>query len=173
MGLNERNGIDMNIEELGLEGDVLENVKKLLQGEGDRVRTEYSKKIKELEGKVPKEKSQEELTIEARLKAIEDKEKELTKRERLNKVSSKLKEKGLNEGLSKYLHIGDDIDDEGLNNYLDGIASILGSNENGYKAKGHEGKTNAITKEQFNQMSYQERADLYSTNKTLFDQLSK
>lgn len=162
----------MNIEELGLEGDVLEGVKKLIQGEGDRVRTEYTTKLKELQAKLPKEKSKEEITLESRLKTLEDKENELNKRERLNKVSSKLKEKGLNEELSKYLNIGD-IEGDGLNTYLDDVVKVLGVGSNAYKPSNHATSTSAITKEQFKNMDYTERTNLYTTNKTLYDQLSK
>ena len=60
----------MKLEELqGFNDEQLEMVKKLIQSETDRVRTEYSKQIKELEQYKPKEKSQAEIDLENRLKA--------------------------------------------------------------------------------------------------------
>lgn len=158
----------MELTDLGLEGEVLENVTKLLQSEGDKVRTEYSKKIRDLEGQIPKTLTPEEKALQDRIKALEDKEMELNKRERLNKVNSKLKEKGLNEELSKYLNL--EVEDDGLDTYLDGISNLLNT---GYVPKGHEGKSTKITKDQFKAMTLTERTKLYTENKTLYDVLSK
>lgn len=158
----------MELTELNLEGDVLENVTKLIQSEGDKVRTEYSKKIKELESKLPKTLSDDEKAIQDRIKTLEDKEKEINKRERLNKVNSKLKDKGLNEELTKYLNL--DIDDDKMDSYLDGISNLLNNN---YVPSGHEGKSTKITKKEFKAMSLSDRTKLYTENKTLYDVLSK
>lgn len=160
----------MKLEDLKLEGEVLENVKKLIQAEGDRVRSEYSAKIKELEGKVPKQQTEEEKALETRLKALEDKEKELNNRERLSKVTETLSSKGLNGRLAKYLNIGEDAD---LETYIGEIVDVIGKQANTYKAKGHKGTGTEITKEQFNKMNYNERAKLYNKNKELYDALSK
>ncbi|MFR4583628.1 DUF4355 domain-containing protein [Clostridium cadaveris] len=160
----------MKLEDLKLDQETMKNVEKLIQSEGDRVRTEYSAKIKELEGKLPKTQTEEEKALEARLKALEDKEKELNNRERLSKVASELSNKGLNGGLAKYLNIGEDTD---LETYINEITEVIGKQANTYKAKGHKGTGTEITKEQFQKMNYKERAKLYNENKELYDALSK
>ena len=52
------------LEELNLSEEQLEGVQKYIQSEGDKIRGKYSKQIKELESKLPKEKTEEELAFE-------------------------------------------------------------------------------------------------------------
>ena len=86
----------MKLEDLNIEDkELLENLKKVIQGAEDSVRTEYSKKLKELEKKLPKPKTEEEKSLEERLKALEDRDKELSKRERKLNAECILKDKGL------------------------------------------------------------------------------
>lgn len=160
----------MDINELGLEGEVLDNVSKLIQSETDKVRTEYSTKIKELEKYKPIEKSESEIALEERLKALETKEQELNKRERLDKVSNTLKEKGLNSELSKYLNVTDDVD---LETYINDIAKVIREQATYVPNKGNSKANGNITKADFKNMNYTERTNLYNTNKELYDILSK
>ena len=162
----------MKIEDLNLEGEVLENVTKLIQSETDRVRTEYSQKIKELEKYKPKEKTQEEKNLEERLKALEDKERALNEKERLNKLSDELKNKGVNGELANYLNVTEDTD---LETYLNEIVKVIGEQQSTFKPSlSHTDKANSnITKEDFRKMNYQERMNLYNTNKELYKILSK
>lgn len=159
----------MDISELNLEGETLENVTKLIQSETDRVRTEYTKKIKDLEQYKPVEKSESEIALEKRLKALEDKENELNKRERLNKVEEQLKDKGLNGELANYLNISKDTD---LETYINDIVKVVGQ-QAAYKPSDHTKANGNITKKDFAKMSYTERTNLYNTNKELYDILSK
>jgi len=160
----------MDINTLGLEGEMLVNVTKLIQSENDKIRTEYTTKMKDLEQYKPVVKSDSEKALDERLKALETKEQDMNKRERLNNVSEKMKEKGLNEGLSKYLNVSDDCD---LETYISEVASIIG-NQSTYIPKGHSDKsTGNTTKTDFNKMNYNERSNLFNTNKTLYDILSK
>ena len=160
----------MDINELGLEGEVLDNVSKLIQSETDKVRTEYSTKIKELEKYKPIEKSESEIALEERLKALETKEQELNKRERLDKVSNTLKEKGLNSELAKYINVADDVD---LETYINDIAKVIGEQATYVPNKGNSKANGNITKADFSKMNYSERTNLYNTNKELYDILSK
>lgn len=160
----------MKLEDLKLDQETMKNVEKLIQSEGDRVRTEYSSKIKELEGRLPKTQTEEEKALEQRLKALEDKEKELNNRERLSKLSDTLNSKGLNGGLAKYLNVSEDAD---LETYIGEIVDVIGKQANTYKAKGHKGTGTEITKEQFEKMNYTERAKLYNENIELYNALSK
>lgn len=162
----------MELTELNLSQEQLEGVNKILQSESDKIRTDYSKKIKELEGRVPKEKSEAELSLEARLKVLEDKEKALAKKEQLSRLSDTLKSKGLDGELAKYLNISEGTD---LETYIDEIAKVVGRQASeAYKPKTHtDSNTGGVTKEQFNSMGYAERANLYNTNRELYDILSK
>ncbi|WP_406542432.1 hypothetical protein [Clostridium ljungdahlii] len=64
-----------------------EDLNKSIQSETDKVRTEYSKKLKdatdELNKYKPVEKSDGEIEMEKRLKVLEDKEKKLLRKRRL------------------------------------------------------------------------------------------
>ena len=163
----------MNIDELNLTDDVKAQVEKLLQSETDKVRTEYSQKLKtvneELSQYKPKEKSDAEKALEERIAKLEAREKELANKEQSMTLASKLKEKNLPTDLAKYLNVGEDmdktIDEVGAlfgNYFLDG--SNVPSNHNGNKG---------ITKKDFQKMGYAERAKLYAENPTLFEALSK
>ncbi|EHK2345802.1 hypothetical protein KCK39_001752 [Clostridium perfringens] len=159
------------LEELNLTTEQLEGVQKYVQAEGDKIRTKYSKQIKELESKVTKEKSEEELALEKRVKDLETREKELTRKETLTNTKVLLTCKGLDSQLADYLNL------EGVENletYVDDIAKVLvKQTKNSYVPKGHEKADGNITKEQFSKMSYVERCNLYETNKQLYDILSK
>lgn len=158
----------MELKDLNLSEEQMEGITKILQSEGDKIRTSYSQKIKELEGKLPKELSDEEKALADRIKALEDKEKELNNRERLSKVESTLESKGLNKDLSKYLN----LDVENLETYLEEVVKTMESQVN-FKPSGHKNGGTKVTKEDFKNMGYEERVNLYNTNKNLYDALSK
>ena len=161
----------MELQELNLTNEQMEVVNKAIQSEADKVRTEYSKKIKDLEGKLPKELSADEKALQERIKAFEEKEKALQEKELRINLQAKLKDKGLSEQLADYLKV-QGVED--LETYITDIAKVINVQlDDGYKPKGHEGRSSKITKEQFNKMSYVERMNLYNTNKNLYDALSK
>lgn len=159
------------LEELNLTTEQLEGVQKYVQGETDKVRTKYSKQIKELESKVPKEKSEDELAFEKRLKDLETKEKELIRKEILTNAKGILTDKGLDVQLADFIKF-EGVED--LETYINNIADVVSKQaKNSYVPKGHEKANGNITKEQFLKMSYTERCNLYETNKVLYDILSK
>lgn len=161
----------MDINELGLTAEQLEAVQKYAQSEADKVRTNYSKQLKDVNEELskykPKEKTEEEKSLEARLKALEDREQELSKKERQAQVKDKLEELGLPTGLADYLNFKDDDDIEKVGGEL--ASYFL---ENGNKPKNHP-KSQPVTKEQFKKMSYMQRAQLYQENPELYKALSK
>ncbi|MDA3731433.1 hypothetical protein PBV87_08080 [Niameybacter massiliensis] len=162
----------MKLENLqGFNEEQLEMVKKLLQSETDRIRTEYSTKIKDLEQYKPKEKSQAEIDLENRLKVLEDKEREIANKERQSRLHAKLGEKGLSAELSKYLR----FDDENFDTQVEEFASVMNKTllDSSYKPSNHKSNKDAITKEQFSGMGYMERAKLQETNPTLYTKLSE
>lgn len=162
----------MKLEDLKIEDEeLLENLKKVIQGAEDKVRTEYSKKIKELEGKLPKPKTEEEKSLEERLKALEDRDKELSKRERKLNAEGILKDKGLDTKLSKYLSL-DGVED--LETYINEVAEVVGKQSKvNYNPKGHKSSNSVITKDQFKKMSLMEKQKLYETDKETYLALTK
>ena len=164
----------MKLEDLNIQDEeLLENLKKVIQSAEDKVRTEYSKKIKELEGKLPKPKTEEEKSLEERLKALEDRDKELSKREQKLNAEGILKDKGLDTKLSKYLSL-DGVED--LETYINEIAEVVGNQTKGkgnWIPKGHKSSGNTITKDQFKKMSLMEKQKLYETDKDTYLALTK
>lgn len=162
----------MKLEDLNIEDkELLENLKKVIQGAEDSVRTEYSKKLKELEKKLPKQKSKEELSVEERLKAIEERERQADIREQKLNAEGILKDKGLDTKLSKYLSL-DGVED--LETYIDEIADVIGNQTKGsYNPKGHKSTGTTITKDQFKKMSLMEKQKLYETDKDTYLALTK
>ena len=163
----------MNIDELNLTDETKAQVEKLLQSETDRIRTEYSKKLKDVNEELsqykPKEKSDSEKALEERIAKLEAREKELANKEQSMTLASKLKEKNLPTGLAQYLNVGDDMDKT-----IDEVGAMFGN----YFLDGTNRPTNhstnkGITKKEFQKMGYAERAKLYSENPQLYEALSK
>lgn len=155
-------------------------VTKRIQSEQDKVRTEYSKKIKDIEAELvkykPKDKSESELELEKRLKVLEDKEKEVQAKEKLLKVSETLETNGLDKQLAKYLNV-QGVED--LESYVAEVSNVIKEHitnskiDNSFKPSNHKSTKDTISKEEFNKMGYVERAKLYETNKDLYNRLKK
>lgn len=162
--------MELNIE--GLTPEQIEQVTKLVQSETDKVRTDYSTKLRtandELAKYKPTPKSESEIALDERLSALELKEKEIANKERAMTIADKLKAKGLPSELGEYLNIGDDIDDA-----IEKVGATIGNYflENGNRPTNH--NTNkGITKSDFKNMSYGERAKLFQENTELYKALS-
>lgn len=147
-----------------------EQVRTAVQKETDKVRTKYNKEIKtyettiqELQGKIPREKSEEELGWE--------KEKAEFEKEKMQfNLQKQLSDKGLDSKLAQYLNVQGV---ENLETYLNELTEVIGKpTTNSYKPKSHVTATN-LTKADFQKMNYNERINLYNTNKELYDSLSK
>lgn len=163
----------MELNEMNLSEEQMADVQKLLQSHEDRIRTDYSKKLKDANDELakykPVEKSDEEKALEERVAILEAKEKELADRERAMTIANKLKEKELPVELAKYLNVGEDIDTT-----IEELGTVFGN----YFLEGSNKPTNhntykGLTKKDFVQMSYGERAKLYAENPTLYSALSK
>lgn len=155
----------MELTELNLSQEQMDGVQAILQSEGDKIRTKYNKEIKELQEKVPTDKTEAELALEIREKAIQDKEDELAKQEKLSGLSKELEGQGINGELAKYLNVGEETQLEDI------FKLIIGDNT--YKPSDHTNTNGGVTKEQFNNMSYAERVSLYNANIELYNALSK
>lgn len=151
-----------------------EDIKKILQSETDKVRTEYSKKLKDKDDELnkykPKEKSETEIELENRLKVVEDKEKEVSKKEKLLDITNKLTEQGLPSELGKYLTGAEDVETE-----IKSLKKVFNNNkiDGSFKPENHAGTKDSITKDQFMKMGYADRLNIFKTNKELYDRLSK
>lgn len=140
-----------------------EVVEKIVQSESDKVRTKYSNDIKELQGKLPKEKSQEELDFETRFKDLEAKENEYKMKDALSSL-------GLPSQLAKFLKGSDDLENFGKE-----LAEVLNQEvlNSSYKPSNRKSNEITITKEQFQKMGYSEREQLYTSNPEVYKALSK
>lgn len=164
--------MELNIE--GLTQEQIEAVTKLVQSETDKVRTDYSKKLKDVQTELdqykPTEKSDAEKALEERIANLEAKEKEIASKERAMTIADKLKAKGLPGELAQYLNFGEDIDGA-----IDKVGDTLGNYFLGHVSNpsGNHTTNKGITKADFAKMSYSERAKLFQENNELYKALSK
>ncbi|SDN47032.1 hypothetical protein [Acetanaerobacterium elongatum] len=139
---------------------------KAIQSAEDRLRTKYSKEIKELEQKItnltPANKSEQEIELETRLAEVAAKEK------RLN-LQDTLLAKNLDKSFVDYLR--DDADVDAFEKIITNIISqrII---ETGYTPINHN-NTDSITKEKWHSMSFSERQKVFESNPELAKRLMK
>jgi hypothetical protein len=165
----------MDIKEIYKENMTIEDfesiIEKVAQSNQDKVRTEYTTKIKELESKIPQEKSEHEIRLEQLEKELADKEKALSNVEKKANLSAKFSEKGLPTQLLNIVNL-DGVED--VETFVNNIAETLNSHtlNNAYKPQNHKAKNEGVTKEQFKKMGYFEKLKLQETNENLFKKLS-
>ena len=140
-------------EKFSLSDDCIGELEKMLQSETDRVRTKYSTQVKELEQYKPKEKTEEQLEYEK----VKGELLEMKFKESIGNV-------GLSSEMAKYLK--PDTDLQAFSQLIKGFAQT----KQDYVAKSHAADV-GLTKEQFEKMSYDEKAKLYSENPTLYTEL--
>ena len=162
----------MELSELKLTPEQLAEVTKAIQSETDKVRTDYSGKLKianeEIAKFKPADKTDAEKTLETKLKELEDKEKLIANKEKAITVKEKLTEKGLPVELAKYLSLGEDVD-TAITEFGTTLSSMLLNGS--YKPSNHK-NNDGMTKEDFKKMGYVERNKLFETNPELFKKLS-
>ena len=163
----------MELTEMNLTDEQLANVQKYVQSHEDRIRTDYSKRLKDANDELakykPVEKSDAEKALEDRITALEAKEKELANKEKAMTIANKLKEKELPEGLAQYLSVGDDVDKT-----IDEVGALFGNYFlNGSNKPSNHNTNKGITKKDFQKMSYMERTKLFQENPTLYEALNK
>ena len=97
----------MDIKELNLTDEQMALVSKYVQSETDKVRTDYSAKLKTANDEIarlkPVEKSDAEKALEERISALESKEKELANKEKSMTLASKLKRERTSRRISTVL----------------------------------------------------------------------
>lgn len=163
----------MELNELNLSEEQLANVQKILQSHEDRIRTDYSKKLKDAETELakykPQEKSEGEKKLEERIAALEAKEQELANKERAMTIAEKLKAKDLPQDLAKFLNVTDDMDST-----IEEVSKLFGGHFLDKTNKPTNHATNrGVTKADFKKMSYAERAKIFQENPQLYEALSK
>ena len=163
----------MDIKELNLTDEQMALVQKYVQSETDKVRTDYSQKLKtatyELAQYKPKEKSDAEKALEERITALENREKELASKEKAMTIANKLKDKGIPTELAQYLSVGDDVDKA-----IDEVGALFGNYFlNGSNKPSNHTTNKGITKKDFQKMGYVERTKLLQENPTLYEALNK
>lgn len=147
-----------------------EDFDKKIQGEADRVRTEYSKKVKELEAKIkeltPVQKTEAEIDFENRLAALEVREKKAA-------LLNSLTEKGISHEFADYFKSEADVEA-----FSKIYKSVIDSEvqkkvqANGYVPDGHKSGT-SITKEDFAKMNMSQKEQLFTENPELYKTLTK
>ena len=137
---------------------------KSIQSAEDKLRTKYSKQIKEMEEKIteltPKEKSENELALEKRLAEVTAKE------QRLSMIDT-LVSKNIDKGLVDFLKSDADIDS------FEKVISSMVNNRlvaTGYKPTNHQ-NNESISKDAWKKMSYSEKQEIFRTNPELAKQL--
>lgn len=173
MSIATRKEQTMELNEMNLTEEQLANVQKYVQSHEDRIRTDYSKRLKDANDELakykPVEKSESEKALEERIATLEAKEREIANREKAMTIANKLKEKEIPVELAKYLNIGDDVDTT-----IEELGTVFGNYFlNGSNKPGNHQTNKGITKADFKKMSYAERAKLYAENPTLYQALNK
>lgn len=151
--------LDELTQELNLNEDAVGKLSKLIQSETDKVRTDYSQRLKLANEEIEK--------FKPKNPTPEQQEYENTKKE-LNqlKFAMKLKEIGVSDDLAKYLKC--DIDLEDFGKFYKGF----NAQKQDYVAKKHV-ENAGVTKEQFKKMTIAEKTKLYNENPELYAQLRK
>lgn len=133
---------------------------KAIQSAEDKLRTSYSKQIKELQTKItdltPKEKSESEIDFENRLKALDAREKKIV-------LQESLQSKNINKSIADFLK--DDVDIDGFSTVIENLVSDRVKTA-GYKPTGHS-SNEIISKDKWAKMSYHEKQEFYNSNPEL------
>ena len=158
---------------MNLTDEQLANVQRYVQSHEDRIRTDYSKRLKDANDELakykPVEKSDAEKALEDRITALENREKELASKEKAMTIANKLKDKGIPTELAQYLSVGENVDET-----VEKVGALFGNYFLDGTAKPTNHQTHkGITREDFKRMGYAERAKLYSENPELYKALNK
>ena len=133
-----------------------EDYAKAIQSAEDKLRTTYSAKIKDLESKIPHEKSDAEKDYESRLATLEAREKKMALKESLANHK-------LDNSFAEYLR--DDVDVEKFGTAIDNLVNTRLA-ATGFKPSGHTNNVE-ISKDQWNGMDYSQKQEFYNSNPEL------
>ncbi len=140
---------------------------KVIQSSQDKLRSKYSKEIKDLQAKIkelsPVQKSDAEIELENRLTELENKQKEVEAKEKLINLRTTLQAKNIDANLADY--VKSDIDIDKFSALVNGIVDSRIKTE-AFQPKGHQ-NNNGMTKEKFNKLSYTEQVKFMEKNPEL------
>ena len=144
---------------------------KKIQSECDKLRSGYTKKIKELEGKItelsPVEKSETELELERRLSELEKTQKELDAQKSFMALQDTLQSKGIDKSIASYLK--DDVDVDGFTTAFQNVLKEV-TKSNAYVPDTHNAG-DKITAEEFSKMKYSEKVEIMNKSPELYKRL--
>jgi hypothetical protein len=165
----------------------MEAVQKLIQSETDKIRTQYSQKVKEKEKELEDVKTQnmselekQQYELDKARNELERQKAELKQEKLTNKVTDLLNEKKLPLDFKSWL-IGNDEESTTKNvetfqqTWNTAIQSAVEERfkQNGYKpTEGNTTTQGTITKEQFQALGYSERIKIFNENPELYKQLN-
>ncbi|WP_342551046.1 DUF4355 domain-containing protein [Lysinibacillus sp. FSL M8-0216] len=161
----------------------MEDVQKLIQSETDKIRTEYSKKLKDKDEELEKFKIDKMSEEELKAHEIEQikLENEALKQEKLGFfVQSELVKQSIALEATELI-IGNDEEDivkkvTVLKQIIDNAVTVKASElyrEKGTEHKQGTDKVGSMSKAEFNALSLKERTELFDTNPTLYNELRK
>lgn len=139
---------------------------KRIQSAEDKLRTKYSKQIKDLEKQIaeskPVEKSEAERDYEERLAKLEEREKAIA-------LNDALSTKGIDKGLAQFLR--SDVDVDALSSCIDSLIATR-NKQNSFVPTGHKsGET--MTKEEFRKLGMDAKERLFQESPELYRSLAR
>lgn len=144
---------------------------KRIQSAEDKLRTSYTKTIKELEGKIkelsPVEKSDTELELERRLSELEKAQKELDAQKAFLELQDTLQSKGIDKSIATYLKEGVDVDE--LVSVFQNVMKEA-TKSNAYVPDSHNAG-DKISADEWKNMRYSEKAEIKDKNPELYKRL--
>lgn len=150
-----------------------DEVNKKIQSAEDKLRRKYSDEIKGLQEQIkklsPVEKSESEIAIENRLAELEKAQAEVNAQKAFLSLQDTLQSKGIDKALATYLKADVDVDA-----FVTAFNSAMKevTKDKGYVPDSHNAG-DKITAEEFRNWSYDQRAELYTKNPTLYQKLVK
>ena len=143
-----------------------EELDKRIQSAEDKLRTKYSKQIKDLEKQIadakPVEKSEQEKDYEKRLAALEA-------REKAQALNDALDSKGIDKSIAKFLNADVNVDD--LATAIDTLFTNR-NKANSYVPQGHK-SSDEITVDEFKRMNMDEKERLFQESPELYKTLAR
>lgn len=150
-----------------------DEVNRKIQSAEDKLRTSYSKQIKDLQEQIkklsPVEKSESEIAIENRLAELEKAQEEVNAQKAFLSLQDTLQSKGIQKSLATFLKADVDVD-AFVTAFNASMKEV--TKDAGYVPDSHNAG-DKITAEEFRNWSYDQRAELYTKNPTLYQKLVK
>lgn len=148
-----------------------EDVDKKVQSECDKLRTSYSKQIKNLEDKIkeltPVELSDTEKELNRRIEELEKSQKEVESQKAFLSLQDTLQGKGIDKALATFLKADVDVDAfvTAFNNAMKEVTK-----DKGYVPDSHNAG-DKITAEEWSRMKYSEKVDIMNKSPELYKRL--